>query len=115
MNLIISTSVNSALPMPIFCFFETKISLGFHLVFVKAYKNFIDFIQDKFNGFAVDASWNHISISKNSMRFWKSHIVLYDKGTRKTFILYAGVNSSTGQALPSVAGLPQRGFLDPTL
>ena len=47
MNLIISTSVNSALPMPIFCSIGTKISLGFHLVFVKAFKNFIDFTQDK--------------------------------------------------------------------
>ena len=113
MNFPISTSVNSALPMPIFCSKGTKIGLGFHLVFVKACKNFIDFTQDKKNRYSVFESWNSISISKNHKdRFWKSIVYIIRQSELK-FLFGEKVKKDSG--IRFIPVLKPLGFLSPYL
>jgi len=113
MSYILSTSFSSAKPSPTSWLPSNQenpsfVSLGYrnsyawlsHFILYSrknslAILNSINFTPNELNGFTVDEFGNHLSMSENSMRFWKSHIVLYDKGAKEPFILYANVLDNT--------------------
>jgi hypothetical protein len=74
---------------------------GLSLGFCESFnKNSIDFTQSEKNGKPVFELWNHLSISKNkNNRFWKSIMYFIRQKIFFFFYIFAGVNSSTGQAL----------------